>query len=176
MLHAVRCAALPSCLREYLFSEALVGLGLDTVIAVSVCATGESTMVRNAGGLKSVPGAVLCRTAPSMLRFGSFELPARRSELRIVRSLADFCLQHLRPHLATASAAFEEFCLDCSDDAQDASYSPQDYLKLVVAIVQVFKSRLPVDCTVQAGTLLVVMSGHLIQCLESLAWLGFILA
>lgn len=91
---------LNSCLSEYLFSQAFVGLGLGTAVTVSVCSTGESTVTRGSNGtLKPVSGAVLCRTAPSFLRFGSFELPARRSELNVVRTLADFCLRHLGPHL-----------------------------------------------------------------------------
>lgn len=97
-------AVLRACLREYLFSEALVGLGAATTVAVSVCITGEAALIRdpdpkNSGVLRRSPGAVLCRVAPSFLRFGSFELPARRGEVAVVRALADYCLRHLRPYL-----------------------------------------------------------------------------
>lgn len=51
------------------------------------------------GALKQASGAVLCRTAPSFLRFGSFELPARRGDMDVVRRLANFCLRYLGPHL-----------------------------------------------------------------------------
>lgn len=80
-------------------------------MAVGVCSTGENTVTRDEdpgsnGTLKPVRGAVLCRAAPSFLRFGSFELPARRSELNVVRSLADFCLRHLSPHLKRGDGEF----------------------------------------------------------------------
>lgn len=82
-----------------------MGLGLSAAIATSVCTTGEAALTRdqnpeNDGALIRAPGAVLCRIAPSFLRFGSFELPARRGELDTVRSLADYCLRHLGSHLA----------------------------------------------------------------------------
>ena len=95
---------LGACLREYLFSEAFIGLGLAAAVAVSVCSTGQDSMItasdaQGRGTVKRAPGAVLCRAAPSFLRFGSFELPARRGEMTVVRRLADFCLRHLGPHL-----------------------------------------------------------------------------
>lgn len=99
-----RSVVLRSCLREYLFSEALAGLGLSSAVAVSVCATGEAVLMRDPrpelmGALVRTPGAVLCRTAPSFLRFGSFELPARRGEVEFSRQLAEYCIRHLGPHL-----------------------------------------------------------------------------
>eukprot|EP00903_Cladosiphon_okamuranus_P015722 g14512.t1 len=93
-------AVLGACLREFLFSEAFLGLGLPAAIAVSVCLTGEDATIRdtdpkNSGALKRARGAVLCRAAPSFLRFGSFELPARRGDVELVRNLADYCVRHL---------------------------------------------------------------------------------
>lgn len=87
-----------------MFSEAFVGLGLGAAVAVSVCLTGEGALTRdsdpqNNEKLNRARGAVLCRAAPSFLRFGSFELPARRGEVEVVRRLATFCLNHLGPHL-----------------------------------------------------------------------------
>eukprot|EP00752_Nemacystus_decipiens_P010009 g8924.t1 len=97
-------AAVGACLREFLFSEASLGLGLPATLAVSVCLTGEDATIRdsgptNSGALKRARGAVLCRAAPSFLRFGSFELPARRGDVKLVRKLADYCLHHLGPYL-----------------------------------------------------------------------------
>lgn len=84
-------------------------------MAVSVCSTGEGATIRdsdpnNSGALKRARGAVLCRAAPSFLRFGSFELPARRGDYELVRKLADYCLRHLGPH----------FELNLSKDARDS--------------------------------------------------------
>lgn len=102
--HARWPAVLGACLKEYLYSEAFNGLGIGAAVVVSVCATGEAALIRdpdpkNSGALMRTPGAVLCRIAPSFLRFGSFELPARRGEVAVVRCLADYCLRHLRPYL-----------------------------------------------------------------------------
>lgn len=95
---------LGACLREYLFSEAFIGLGLAAAVTVSVCSTGQDSMItasdaERRGTLKRASGAVLCRAAPSFLRFGSFELPARRGDMNVVRRLADFCLRYLGPLL-----------------------------------------------------------------------------
>ena len=95
---------LGACLREYLFSEAFIGLGLAAAVVVSVCCTGQDSFItasdaERRGTLKRASGAVLCRVAPSFLRFGSFELPARRGDILVVRRLAHFCLRYLGPHL-----------------------------------------------------------------------------
>lgn len=87
--------------------QAFVGLGLPAARAVSVCSTGEGAKIRdsdprNSGVLKRARGAVLCRVAPSFLRFGTFELPARRGDVELVGKLADYCLRHLVPHLESS--------------------------------------------------------------------------
>lgn len=104
---------LGACLREYLFSEAFIGLGLQVAVAVSVCTTGEAAVIRdpdpnNDGSLIRAPRAILCRTAPSFIRFGSFELPARRGEVDVVRRLADYCIRHLGCHLQLHKGNFPE--------------------------------------------------------------------
>jgi uncharacterized protein YdiU (UPF0061 family) len=45
------------------------------------------------------PGAVVCRVAPSFLRFGNFELPAARSEQALLAQLVDFCIDRDFPEL-----------------------------------------------------------------------------
>src|SRR3546814_10923487 len=45
------------------------------------------------------PGAFGCRVAPSFLRFGSFELPASRGEVALLRQLAEFCIWRDFPEL-----------------------------------------------------------------------------
>jgi uncharacterized protein YdiU (UPF0061 family) len=47
------------------------------------------------------PGAVVCRVAPSFLRFGNFELPASRSEHALLATLVDFCIDRDFPDLVT---------------------------------------------------------------------------
>lgn len=91
-------------LRSIVDMQAFLGLGLPAAVAVSVCSTGEGAKIRDSdprssGVLKRARGAVLCRVAPSFLRFGTFELPARRGDVELVGKLADYCLRHLGPYL-----------------------------------------------------------------------------
>src|SRR5579871_2190273 len=84
-------AVLRSSVREFLCSEAMHHLGVPTTRALSLVATGdqvERDMFYD-GNAKPEPGAVVCRVAPSFIRFGNFELPASRGDLALLRQLAD---------------------------------------------------------------------------------------
>ena len=94
-------AVLRSSVREFLCSEAMHHLGIPTTRALSLVATGED-VVRDMfydGHAAPEPGAVVCRVAPSFLRFGHFELPAMRGEVDLLRRLADFCIARDFAHL-----------------------------------------------------------------------------
>jgi uncharacterized protein YdiU (UPF0061 family) len=94
-------AVLRSSIREFLCSEAMHHLGVPTTRALSLVGTGE-TVERDMfydGHPRDEPGAVVCRVAPSFLRFGHFELPASRGEVDLLRKLADFCIRRDFPHL-----------------------------------------------------------------------------
>ncbi|MCW5580934.1 MAG: YdiU family protein [Luteimonas sp.] len=94
-------AVLRSSIREFLCSEAMHHLGIPTTRALSLVATGE-TVVRDMfydGRPRAEPGAVVCRVAPSFLRFGHFELPYSRGDVELLRHLADFCIWRDFPHL-----------------------------------------------------------------------------
>ncbi len=94
-------AVLRSSLREFLCSEAMHHLGIPTTRALSLVATGEG-VVRDMfydGHPQTEPGAIVCRVAPSFLRFGHFELPALRGDIDLLRKLADFCIARDFPHL-----------------------------------------------------------------------------
>ncbi|WP_045727252.1 YdiU family protein [Xanthomonas sp. GPE 39] len=94
-------AVLRSSIREFLCSEAMHHLGVPTTRALSLVGTGE-TVVRDMfydGHPRPEPGAVVCRVAPSFVRFGSFELPAARGDTRLLRRLADFVIARDFPHL-----------------------------------------------------------------------------
>ncbi len=64
-------AAVGPMLREYLFGEAMHGLGIPTTRGLSVVATGERVLREQV-----LPGAVLCRVAASHLRVGTFQYAA----------------------------------------------------------------------------------------------------
>ncbi len=94
-------AVLRSSIREFLCSEAMHHLGIPTTRALSLVGTGEA-VVRDMfydGHPREEPGAVVCRVAPSFLRFGSFELPYARGDVPLLRQLADFCIRRDFPHL-----------------------------------------------------------------------------
>lgn len=94
-------AVLRSSIREFLCSEAMHHLGVPTTRALSLVATGED-VVRDMfydGHPKPEPGAVVCRVAPSFLRFGHFELPSSRGEVDLLRQLLDFAIRRDFPHL-----------------------------------------------------------------------------
>ena len=94
-------AVLRSSVREYIASEAMHALGVPTSRALWLASTGDS-VVRDRyydGHPEPEPGAVVCRVAPSWIRFGHFELPAARGDTTLVRQLADFCIAKDFPHL-----------------------------------------------------------------------------
>ena len=85
-------AVLRSSLREFMCSEAMHHLGVPTTRALSLVATGED-VVRDMfydGHPRPEPGAVVCRVAPSFLRFGNFQILAAQGEHETLRKLADF--------------------------------------------------------------------------------------
>ncbi|MDR7098480.1 uncharacterized protein YdiU (UPF0061 family) [Lysobacter niabensis] len=94
-------AVLRSSIREFLCSEAMHHLGVPTTRALSLVGTGEM-VVRDMfydGHPKSEPGAIVCRVAPSFLRFGNFELPYSRGDLLLLRQLLEFCIRRDFPEL-----------------------------------------------------------------------------
>jgi uncharacterized protein YdiU (UPF0061 family) len=89
-------AVLRSSLREFLCSEAMHWLGVPTTRALSLVATGDQ-VVRDMfydGRPEAEPGAIVCRVAPTFLRFGNYELPSARGDTALLRALVDFTLRH----------------------------------------------------------------------------------
>jgi uncharacterized protein YdiU (UPF0061 family) len=115
-------AVLRSSIREFLCSEAMHHLGVPTTRALSLVVTGEE-VVRDMfydGNARPEPGAIVCRVAPSFIRFGNFELPAARSDRELLNRLIDFTITQYFAHLLAAggtpadeavrSAWFAEVC------------------------------------------------------------------
>jgi uncharacterized protein YdiU (UPF0061 family) len=98
-------AVLRSSIREFLCSEAMHHLGVPTTRALSVVTTGE-TVVRDMfydGNFRREPGAIVCRVAPSFLRFGNFELLAARRDETLLRRLLDYTIATHFPELGPPS-------------------------------------------------------------------------
>jgi len=94
-------AVLRSSVREFLCSEAMHHLGVPTTRALCLVATGEP-VVRDMfydGHPREEPGAIVCRVAPSFIRFGNFELPASRNDVPLLRRLVDFTIRRDFPSL-----------------------------------------------------------------------------
>ena len=99
-------AVLRSSVREFLCSEAMAHLGVPTTRALSLVATGGMVMrdMLYDGNPEFEPGAVVCRVAPSFVRFGNFEIFASRGDIETLRTLADFVIATDFPELATGTA------------------------------------------------------------------------
>lgn len=97
-------AVLRSSIREFLCSEAMHHLGVPTTRALSLVTSGEA-VVRDMfydGRPVEEPGAIVCRVAPSFVRFGHFELPASRGDVELLRRLVDFVIDRDFPALGPA--------------------------------------------------------------------------
>ncbi len=95
-------AVLRSSLREYVCSEAMHFLGVPTTRALSLVGTGEQ-VIRDMfydGNPEPEPGAVVCRVAPSFLRFGNFEIHAAHGEEELLKRLLDYVMRHFYPGLS----------------------------------------------------------------------------
>lgn len=110
-------AVLRSSIREFLCSEAMHHLGVPTTRALSVVTTGEPVLrdMFYDGNPQMEPGAVVCRVAPSFIRFGNFEIATARGDEQLLRQLADFTIARDYPHIAADDPAryaqwFREVC------------------------------------------------------------------
>ncbi len=110
-------AVLRSSVREFMCSEAMHYLGVATTRALSLVATGD-IVVRDMfydGNPEPEPGAIVCRVAPSFVRFGNFEILAAHKEFDELRRLADYVITQHFPQLGAPSPTtyaqwFEEIC------------------------------------------------------------------
>ena len=100
-------AVLRSSIREFLCSEAMHHLGVPTTRALSLVTTGE-VVVRDVlynGNPAPEPGAVVCRVAPSFLRFGSFQIHAALGDRDTLATLVKHAVRH----------HFPDHCVDDDD-------------------------------------------------------------
>ncbi|MGZ8203822.1 MAG: protein adenylyltransferase SelO [Burkholderiales bacterium] len=110
-------AVLRSSVREFMCSEAMHHLGIATTRALSLVETGDA-VIRDMfydGNPEAEPGAIVCRVAPTFIRFGNFEMFAANGELDLLKKLADYVIRYHYPELGEPSPAtyarwFEEIC------------------------------------------------------------------
>ncbi len=110
-------AVLRSSLREFMCSEAMHHLGVPTTRALSLLGTGESVLrdMMYDGNAKFEPGAIVCRVAPSFVRFGNFEILAAHAERDLLKNLLDHVIGTHHPTFGEPGPLvyarwFEEVC------------------------------------------------------------------
>lgn len=93
-------AVLRSSLREFLCSEAMHHLGVPTTRALSLVTTGEQVVrdVLYNGNPAPEDGAVVCRVAPSFLRFGSYQIHTANGDHETLQALVSHTLRHHFPN------------------------------------------------------------------------------
>ena len=87
-------AVLRSSIREYLMSEAMHGLGIETSRALALI--GSDTDVRREQWEK---GAIVLRLSPTWVRFGTFEYLNAAGEHDQLKELADYVIDESFPYL-----------------------------------------------------------------------------
>ena len=92
-------AVLRSSIREFLCSEAMHHLGVPTTRALSLVSTGEMVLrdMMYDGNQAHEPGAVVCRVAPSFIRFGSFQIHSAMGDIPTLNSLLEHTVKHHFP-------------------------------------------------------------------------------
>jgi len=94
-------AVLRSSIREYLMSEAMFGLGIETSRALALI--GSSTDVRRESLEK---GAIVLRLSPTWVRFGTFEYFYSTGEHEKLKALADYVIDESFPYLKNSEDSY----------------------------------------------------------------------
>ena len=104
-------AVLRSSIREFLCSEAMHHLGVPTTRALSLVLTGDRVYrdMFYDGNARPEPGAIVCRVAPSFLRFGSLEIFHSRRDTQTQKLVLDFLVRHHYPQFSQLPSK-EAYC------------------------------------------------------------------
>ncbi|QSB25057.1 YdiU family protein [Flavobacterium sp. CLA17] len=94
-------AVLRSSIREYLCAEAMFYLGVPTTRSLSLMLSGDEVLrdILYNGNPAYEKGAIVCRVAPSFIRFGSFEMITSRNELKNLKQFVEYTIQHYFPEI-----------------------------------------------------------------------------
>lgn len=97
-------AVLRSCIREYLCSEAMHGLGIPTTRALCIIGSDEKVERETTEN-----GAMMVRMAETHVRFGSFEAFHNTDRPECVKLLADYVIEHHFPDYIAESDKYALF-------------------------------------------------------------------
>ncbi|SHN20528.1 Uncharacterized conserved protein YdiU, UPF0061 family [Flavobacterium pectinovorum] len=94
-------AVLRSSIREYLCAEAMHYLGVPTTRSLSLMLSGDQVLrdILYNGNPAYEKGAIVCRVAPSFIRFGSFEILTARNELKNLKQFVEYNIKHYFPEI-----------------------------------------------------------------------------
>ena len=94
-------AVLRSSVREYLCAEAMYYLGVPTTRSLSLMLSGDQVLrdILYNGNAAYEKGAIVCRVAPSFIRFGSFEMLTARNELQNLKQFVAYNIKHYFPEI-----------------------------------------------------------------------------
>jgi len=94
-------AVLRSSIREHLCSEAMFHLDVPTTRSLSLILTGDNVLrdVMYDGNPQYEKGAVVCRVAPTFIRFGNFELLSAQNDIENLRKLTDYTIKYHYPEI-----------------------------------------------------------------------------
>jgi len=87
-------AVLRSSIREYLMSEAMYGLGIETTRALAIIGSQHKVYREN-----WEKGSIVLRVSPSWVRFGTFEYFSHKKKYAELEALADYAIAESYPHL-----------------------------------------------------------------------------
>lgn len=111
-------AVLRSSIREHLCSEAMHYLGVPTTRSLSIALTGQQVLrdMLYDGNAAHEKGAVVCRVAPSFIRFGNFEWAAAQGDNDYLKQLTDYTITtHYKHITTTGKAAYLQFFKEVTD-------------------------------------------------------------
>lgn len=92
-------AVLRSSIREHLCSEAMYHLRVPTTRSLSLLESGDA-VIRDMlydGNPEEEKGAIVCRVAPSFLRFGNYQIFAARRDDENLKTLVNYTIRHHFP-------------------------------------------------------------------------------
>ena len=97
-------AVLRSSIREHLCSEAMQYLGVPTTRSLSLVLTGDEVLrdVMYNGNSAYEKGAIVCRVAPSFIRFGNFQILAAHQDLKTLKEFTDYTVKHFFSHIKSS--------------------------------------------------------------------------
>ncbi|EIF50728.1 YdiU family protein [Sulfurovum sp. AR] len=97
-------AVLRSSIREYLMSEAMHGLGIESTRALALIGS-EHKVYRE----EWETGAIVLRVSPSWVRFGTFEYFTHKKRYEELEALADYAIAESYPHLVEVPDKYLQF-------------------------------------------------------------------